>query len=310
VAGAGSRIQHQEANPNINVPPYYTSGGVTYDFNPLINSNPANSKAAGDNQYYYAPYQGYGSITDYSTELWQWWNGLELQVKHPVTKSLNVTGAYTYSHSTSNSTIDVHNFNRYHGNTVGLNYPHTLSITLIYQLPFFQNSGNLLEKTVLGGWTFNDISTFRSGDSIDPGLSASLQGNASRPNVVPGASTNGPKTWKVGTSQQWFNTLAFECPGSTTPGPCGTMPAAGFGYYGDAMTGIIRGPGQELFNMALFKTFDIMEKAHLEFRAEAFNAFNHTNPQNPTTTLGSGNYGKVTGAYDPRIVELALKLRF
>jgi hypothetical protein len=310
VAGAGSRIQHQEANPNINVPPYYTSGGVTYDFNPLINSNPANSKAAGDNQYYYAPYQGYGSMTDYTTELWQWWNGLEVQVKHPVTKSLNVSGSYTYSHSTSDSSIDVHNFNRYHGNTVGLNFPHSLAITVIYQLPFFQKSGNLLEKTLLGGWNFDDISTFRSGGSLDPGLSASFQGNASRPNVVPGTSTDGPKTWKVGTSQQWFNTMAFECPGSTTPGPCGTMPSAGFGYYGNAMTGIIRGPGQELFNMALYKTFDIMERAHLEFRAEAFNAFNHTNPQNPNTTLGNSNYGKVTTAYDPRIVELAARLRF
>jgi hypothetical protein len=76
------------------------------------------------------------------------------------------------------------------------------------------------------------------------------------------------------------------------------------------MTGIIRGPGQELFNMALFKTFDIMEKARLEFRAEAFNAFNHTNPQNPNTTLGNGNYGKVTAAYDPRTVELAARLKF
>jgi hypothetical protein len=309
LAGAGSRIQHQVGTINVNNPPYYTSGGTTYDFNPLINSNPANSNAAGDNQYYYAPYQGYGSISTITSELWQEWNGLEAQIKHPVTKALYVTAAYTYSHSTSDSAIDVHNFHRYHGNTVGLNYPHSLNITLLYKLPLLQNANTFL-KTALGGWSINDITTLRSGDSLDPGISASFSGLASRPDVVPGMSTNGPKTWKNGSSQQYFNTLAFECPGSSTPGPCGTFTAANFGRYGDAMTGLIRGPGQDIFNTALFKDFNIMEKVHIEFRAEAFNTFNHTNPNNPNTTLGNSNYGKVTAAADPRILELALRLKF
>ena len=38
--------------------------------------------------------------------------------------------------------------------------------------------------------------------------------------------------------------------------------------------------------------------------------FNHTNPSNPNTTLGNANYGKVTGAFDPRILEVALRLKF
>ena len=312
IVGAGSRIQHQFSSINLNAPPYYTSSaGVHYDFNPLINSNPANgSGSPGDNQYYYAPYQGYGGFTFWTTELWQEWNGLEAQIKHPVTKSLNVSVAYTWSHSTSNSTIDVHNFNRYHGNTSGLNYPDSLNITLLYQLPFFQHSGNQLEKLTMGGWSINDITTFRSGNSFDPGLSVSLQGNASRPDVVPGVSTNGPKTWKNGSTQQWFNTSAFSCPGSTTGATCGTMTAANFGLYGNAMTGIIRGPGQEIYNMAIFKEFHITEANYFEFRAEAFNTFNHTNPNNPNATLGNANYGKVTSAADPRIMEVALRYKF
>ena len=312
IVGAGSRIQHQFSSINLNAPPYYTSSaGVHYDFNPLINSNPANgSGSPGDNQYYYAPYQGYGGFTFWTTELWQEWNGLEAQIKHPVTKSLNVSVAYTWSHSTSNSTIDVHNFNRYHGNTSGLNYPDSLNITLLYKLPFFQHSGNQLEKLTMGGWSINDITTFRSGNSFDPGLSVSLQGNASRPDVVPGVSTNGPKTWKNGSTQQWFNTSAFSCPGSTTGVSCVTMTAANFGLYGNAMTGIIRGPGQEIYNMAIFKEFHITEANYFEFRAEAFNTFNHTNPNNPNATLGNANYGKVTSAADPRIMEVALRYKF
>jgi hypothetical protein len=133
---------------------------------------------------------------------------------------------------------------------------------------------------------------------------------ALRPDQVPGSTTNGPKTWKNGTSQQWFNTSAFSCPGLVNGVSCGTFPTASDGLYGNAQTGIIRGPGQELFNTALYKTFNIAEKAHLEFRAEAFNTFNHTNPNNPNTTLGNANYGKVTGAADPRILELAMRLKF
>ena len=308
IGGAGSRIQHQETNPNINVPPYYSSGGVTYDFNPLINSNPANSGAAGDNQYFYAPYQGYGSMTDYMTPLWQEWNGLEAQIKHPVTKSLNVSVAYTWSHSTSNSTIDVHNYNRYHGNTSGLNYPDSLNISLLYQLPFFQHSGNQLEKLTMGGWSINDITTFRSGNSFDPGLSRSPS-RAMRPGRT-WFRVSRPTDRRPGRPAQPSSGSTRQPSRAGIQGLVIVALCRAFGFYGNAMTGIIRGPGQEIYNMALFKEFHITEANYFEFRAEAFNTFNHTNPNNPNATLGNSNYGKVTGAADPRIMELALRYRF
>jgi hypothetical protein len=314
VVGAGSRIQHLVGTWNQNQPPHMTSGGVNYDFNPLLNLNTAINKP--DSSAYWAPYAGYNGMSTLSTRLWQEWNGVEVQVKHPVTKSLNVTAAYTWSHNTTNlagnGVIDPYNVGRYHGNTESLNYPQSVSITVLYQLPFFQRSGNLVEKLTLGGWSFDDISTFRSGTSLSPALSETDQGLAARPDQLAGASTNGPKTWKNGSSQQWFNTSAFTCPGGSAPGPCGTVAALtpGFGFYGNAQTGIVRGPGQELFNMALFKQFHFTERDFLEFRAEAFNTFNHTNPSNPNTTLGNANYGKVTASADPRILELALRLKF
>jgi hypothetical protein len=313
VVGAGSRIQHLVDTWNVNQPPPTVVGGVSYDFNPLLNSNPANG-GKPDSSAYWAPYTGYGAINTVSTRLWGEWNGLEVQVKHPMGKSLNVTGSYTYSHDTTNLTgsLDPYNVNRFHGNAESMNYPHSLSITAIYQLPFFAHSGNLLEKEALGGWSIDNIATFRSGTSLSPGLGETDAGLALRPDQVPGSTTNGPKTWKNGSTQQWFNTSAFSCPGAITGlgTNCGTFTSPNFGLYGTAQTGIIRGPGQELFNTALYKTFSITEKAHLEFRAEAFNTFNHTNPQNPTTTLSSSNYGKVTAAFDPRILELAARLKF
>jgi hypothetical protein len=316
IVGAGSRIQHLVATWNTNQPPPTVVGGVSYDFNPLINSNPLNgSGAPGDSSAYWAPYQGYGSINTVSTQLWGEWNALEAQVKHPVGKGLNVTVSYTWSHDTTNNgSIDPYDLHRYHGNAESMNYPQSLAITAIYQLPFFLHSGNLLEKEVLGGWSIDNIATFRSGTSLSPSLDSTLKlkGLALRPDVVPGQSTNGPKIWKnnAAPNQQWFNTAAFSCPGTTTGVSCGTFTAASFGLYGNAQTGIIRGPGQELFNTSVFKTFSITEKAHLELRAEAFNTFNHTNPSNPNTSLGNSNYGKITGAADPRILEFAARLKF
>jgi len=313
IVGAGSRIQHLVATWNINQPAPTVVGGVSYDFNPLLNSNPANS-GKPDNSAYWAPYQGYGSINRVSTHLWGEWNGLEVQVKHPMGKSLNVTGSYTYSHDTTNlsGAIDPYDVNRFHGNAENMNFPHSLAITAIYQLPFFQHSGNLLEKEALGGWSIDNIATFRSGTSLSPGLGETDAGLALRPDQVPGSSTNGPKIWKnnAAPNQKWFNTSAFSCPGLTDGLNCGTFPAASWGRYGTAQTGIIRGPGQELFNTALYKTFTITDKARLEFRAEAFNTFNHTNPGNPNTSLSNANYGKITSATDPRILELALRLKY
>jgi hypothetical protein len=298
IVGAGSRIQHLVNTWNINQPPPTVVGGVSYDFNPNINFNPTLNKP--DSSAYYAPYQGYGSINTVSTRLWGEWNGLEVQVKHPVGKGLNVSGSYTYSHDTTNlGSIDPYNLKRYHGNAESMNYPHSLSVSVIYALPF--------------GWSIDNIAIFRSGTSLTPGLGETDAGLALRPDQVPGTTTKGLKLWKnnvLPANQQWFNTSAFSCPGLTNGVNCGTFPAASWGLYGTAQTGIIRGPGQEVFNTALYKTFDIMEKVHIEFRAEAFNTFNHTNPNNPTTTLSSTNYGKITGAADPRILELAARLKF
>jgi len=133
-------------------------------------------------------YQGFSSINAISTRLWQEWNGLEAQVKHPVNKSVYVAATYTWSHDTSNNgVVDPYHLNRFRGNASGLNYPQSFAVTVLYKLPFFEH-GNQFEKLTMGGWSINDISTFRSGSSITPGVSFSTSGLTSRPFVVPGLS--------------------------------------------------------------------------------------------------------------------------
>ncbi len=68
-------------------------------------------------------------------------------------------------------------------------------------------------------------------------------------------------------------------------------------------------------NFSMFKNFPIYERLTLQFRAEAFNLFNHANPTNPNNTgnpqLGTANFGTITNTQtDPRILQLAGKINF
>ena len=94
----------------------------------------------------------------------------------------------------------------------------------------------------------------------------------------------------------WFNTAAFSAPA--------------FGFFGNCGTGIIRGPGEDTWNWAFFKTFPIKERLKLQFRAEFFNIWNHANFSNVNTTYGAGGFGQVSAALDPREIEFALRLSF
>ncbi|PYV20869.1 MAG: hypothetical protein DMG24_21380 [Acidobacteria bacterium] len=64
------------------------------------------------------------------------------------------------------------------------------------------------------------------------------------------------------------------------------------------------------FDMAFYKDFAFSERAKLQFRGELFNIFNHTNFNAIDPNFGSGTFGQVTSAADPRIIEFALRLEF
>jgi hypothetical protein len=74
----------------------------------------------------------------------------------------------------------------------------------------------------------------------------------------------------------------------------------------------LRAPATRTGALSLFKEFSLAamrEGAHLEFRAEAFNALNHPQFDAPNSTVNSGNLGKITKqANSPRQIQLGLKL--
>ena len=289
MAWAGNWAQHVGTYYNMNQP----LQDPPYDFNPIINTGTVFP-------YLYSPYQGYGSITTNVSNGNLRWNALELGLRHPVGHNLFLTAAYTWQHSLADTRGYLFFENAtgiqdvYHpGNDYGssnINVPQVFSVSAVWNLPWYRHAGGI-RQVALGGWQFSDITTIQSGFSHDAGLSISNPGLAIRPDKVPGESIKGPKT-----IAEWFNTNAF------------TSPA--YGYFGNAGPGTILGPGTINFDMALYKDFHIGEHLTTQLRGEFFNAFNHANFNGISTSVGSGAYGQIVGAADPRIVELALRIQF
>jgi Carboxypeptidase regulatory-like domain len=286
IGGSGDHTNGLPISLDINQPG--PTGGFNY--NPSINT--------GTYEYVYGAYPGYGSLgTNYSIGKANW-NALVVSARHSVGHGVFFTAAYTYSHGLSDAfsqsffggtgVQNSHNAMQDYGNSA-INVPQVLSLSYIWNIPFLKDKKNW-EGALLGGWKFAGITAIQSGISLQPQLSVSNQGLATRPNAS-GAALTYPKT-----PAEWFNTGAFSQPA--------------YGEFGTAANGVITGPGLVTFDMALYKDFRLGEHQTIEFRGELFNIFNHTNFSGVNTQFGASNFGQVTSALDPRIVEFALRYHF
>jgi hypothetical protein len=90
-----------------------------------------------------------------------------------------------------------------------------------------------------------------------------------------------------------------------------TLDPSLFGRIGNAPRTICCGPHISNTDFALLKTFQVSETKRVDFRAELFNMFNHTQFYNPDGNSSDGEqFGQVTQARDPRLVQFALKFFF
>jgi hypothetical protein len=288
LAGAGTTAVRPSFEGDINQP--LPEGG--YDFNPIINTGKVSEYAYGE------PYPGYGQLLTYYNQGSLSWDALEFSARHPVGHNLFASVAYTWQKSLSverNGNTDegtpqnIYNLRADRGPSTSVP-PQILAISAVWSPQWFTHGGGL-RQWFLGNWQYSDVTTIQSGFPMDPGLSIATPGLATRPDAVPGQSVRGPKT-----KAEWFNTNAFAAPAA--------------GHFGNASTGTILGPGVVDFDMALYKNFKVWESAKFQFRSEFFNVFNHTNFSGVSTGFGSGNFGQVTSALDPRIIELSLRFEF
>ena len=182
---------------------------------------------------------------------------------------------------------------------------HNFVATYRYELPLDRISNHA--KALTRGWTISGITRISTGFPvrIHSDTDLSLQGSEpngvnnyslDRPNFTPGnlMINHDPRN-----GLPYFNTSLF------TPNALGTP--------GTASRRFFYGPGQFNFDMALLRSFAVTESKTVQFRFEAFNAFNHTQFFGPAAVQGdfnSANFGYVVNAAPPRHVQAALKFVF
>ncbi len=178
-----------------------------------------------------------------------------------------------------------------------------------YVLPVDKLSG---PKRLTNGWSVNGITRFATGlpvtlvETDDQSLLGTAFGGpitlpVDTPNQVGPVHKSNPRDSATGT--QYFNPSAFG--------------QSALGQEGDSSRRFFHGPGINNWDFALVKNTTITERSNLQFRAEFFNVFNHTqflNAQGITGFSGgaptSATFGQVAGAQSPRIGQLSLKLNF
>jgi hypothetical protein len=166
----------------------------------------------------------------------------------------------------------------------------------------FGSNANAVTQALLGGWTFDGITTLQSGLALAPTDSDSSTLNADfaqRPNRVPGVSFY-PKEKNRNT---WLNPAAFVTP----PVCC---------VWGNAHPGIMRGPAYYDLDWAAGKTFGFKtplnaDQTKLEFRLESFNLANHSNLGSPVNDINNPQYGLISGIQgNMRNLQVDLHLRW
>lgn len=252
------------------------------------------------------PFQGFDAINLFKTIFTSNYNSLQLSAQKRFRGNSGISANYTYSHGLTTSQTDftapqnTYNIAAEYGPD-RFDRRNVFNVNFIYELPWLKAQQGL-EGHLLGGWEVSGIVYAFSGlpltvtASRDPAGLGLRDGNSfagGRPNQVGNPNANAPHT-----VAQWFNTSAF------------VFVPTGSNLPGNEPRGAVIGPGDQRWDLSLFKNIRMTERTTLQFRTEAINVFNHTNFNTVSTSRTSGTYGQVLSARDARIVQLALKLNF
>lgn len=270
------------------------------------------------------PYQGFNNITAVLPTGFSNYNSLQIKFEHRG-RNLNLLSSFTYSKAIDNvgqvldtanggspNPQDIRN-TRNDSGASSFDQRFNSTTSLLYELPFGKGRkyGAGMPAAVdflLGGWQASAVVSLLSGQPLNlryPDASGILSdgqpdflGNvALRPNYVGG-------DVKSNVSQDrhlaYFNRSALAIPAVTSP-------------FGNLGRNVVYGFPMRQTNFVLAKHFPIRplgESARLTFRGEFYNLFNQTNFLAPDVNVANATFGRVGSTFDPRFVQLALKLTF
>ncbi len=228
------------------------------------------------------------------------YNSLQMTLKH-TSKLWDALLGYTYGRSFDDASglTDVTNVlnPRLSYGLSNFDYTHYFVGSYTVQMPFDRWVGARWEKQAVGGWSVSGITKFASGLPVDisenDDHSLLGTGGVDQPNYTPGklAGNHNPRTQLA-----YFNTSLF------TP--------EDIGQIGDSHRRFFHGPGIDNTDLALLRDFHLVHENTAQFRAEAFNVFNHAQFNNPGGNIDSSTFGFVNSAQSPRILQIAVKYQF
>jgi hypothetical protein len=252
------------------------------------------------------------------------YNALQLQYQRRLSNGLQALASYSWSHC-----LDYASFNAalsYQRGNCDFDVRQNFSSAFSYDLPSVSRNKTL--GALLHHWGLDDRFTVRTGFpvTLKSGLSVvnPATGGAYNAglNIVPGQ-----PFYIYGSQCAAVYGNGLSCPGGRAINPAAfSEPAAG--VVGNAPRNFVRGFGAWQMDLAVRRDFPIHERLKLQFRAEAFNIFNHPNfgtingsycPPGPGCTFGeatatlASSLGILSPLYQeggPRSMQLALKLIF
>jgi len=259
------------------------------------------------------PYKGYGAIRLSENAGYSKYNSLQLSADRRYTKGLKVGVAYTLGYSEDNAS-DKRNilWNSYDDTSYwgpsSFDRKHVLTVYYIYDLPFWRDGGSMM-KSALGGWQISGATFMRSGTPFSITRTNDIAGVGEGSNGQPvdlvgdiNANTNGQFSGGVNSGVAadqnfWFNPAAFANPAA--------------GKFGNAPRNLLRNPGDQQWDIALFKNFALGGTRKVQFRTEVFNFPNHPNLNGPNTDITNANFGRsISKDGNRRDIQLALRFLF
>jgi hypothetical protein len=248
------------------------------------------------------------------------YNSLQISLNKRISHGLQFTSSFTWSKCLDNASLiptfygeigDPYDIGWARG-VCAENFPIIWTSDWIWQEPALHQLGSI-GSAILGRWEFNGIYTVQSG--VPFSISGGCSGNESGTFIGGDRAdlTGQPLDVRQGSKahwlQQYFNPTAFEC--------------NAFGTFGNSPRDMLSGPGQNNFDLGIFKNFAFKERLKLQIRAELFNAFNRIWYGTPNTTPETSTFGQITGLTGavgetpgsgnafgtaPRIIQLGAKL--
>ena len=251
-------------------------------------------------------------------------NQFQFTVDKRFSHGFNIRGAYTLAKTIDNQSgfrynqsvfTDPFNF-AFDRGPANFDIRQRLVISGIWELPLDRlvRNGNGFLRKLAEGWQVSGIASFQTGTPF----TIFSDSNSSQENIFfDRADQIGPNHTFAPRSLHSFDSTTANCLGGpVTNGnfyfdprayDCNNVATFSFG---NSPRNALYGPGRNNFDLTIGRTFKFAESKIIEFRAEFFNAFNHAQFYNPDHYGYDNNFGQITQARDPRIIQFALKFSF